>query len=334
MEIIEIDVDKIKPNPTQPRKEFDETKLKELAESISRQGLINPINVVKKDDSYELISGERRLKAHKIANIKTIKAIVRDIDEKDRIIQGLIENIQRENLTEYEKALNIREIADRGYKPPEIAKMLGVSLTYIHDLLDLTDEEYSHLAASVKDKKITLHTFQDIRKIGNKELEIKLLDKKINEKIGSTQIRDYVKIIKNSPKEVTKAVMKNELNLEQGKQLSKVKDKKLRDKLIKTHKSIKRIDKNLDKSVLKKHMPKKIDLSNVVKTKEIMAEFRSKALESQRINQATIKVLLRCKAVSSLMDTTQLKKLKHYVELYSLTLENTLKLSQNIQSKI
>lgn len=109
-----IDVEQIDPNPYQPRKNFDEQKIKELSQSIQRHGLLQPIVVMSNGDRYLLIAGERRLRAHKKANISVIKAIVADIDlDEIRMRElALIENIQRENLNPLELAVSYRELIE------------------------------------------------------------------------------------------------------------------------------------------------------------------------------------------------------------------------------
>lgn len=102
--IKEIELDKIEPNPYQPRKIFDEDKLAELSQSIVTHGLLQPVIVIKKENKYILIAGERRFRASKLASLPTIKAIIADIDEKKLREYALIENIQRDDL-------NILEIA-------------------------------------------------------------------------------------------------------------------------------------------------------------------------------------------------------------------------------
>ena len=143
IQIIEIDINKIKTNPNNPRKKFDEKKIKELADSIKSCGLINPINVKKIGNKYELISGERRLKAHQLTNKKTIQAIVSNQDDKINLISGLVENLQRENLSEYEKARFIRKIYNKGLRKFEICKLIGKSYSYIECLLKLTEKRYT-----------------------------------------------------------------------------------------------------------------------------------------------------------------------------------------------
>ena len=111
-QIREIDVDEITPNPYQPRKTFDVHALQELSESIQRHGLLQPIVVIEKDDGYLLVAGERRLRAHKLAEIETIKCVVADVDIDDAKLRelALIENIQRENLNAIELAHSYDEL--------------------------------------------------------------------------------------------------------------------------------------------------------------------------------------------------------------------------------
>lgn len=109
--LLEIDVEIIVPNPNQPRKMFDEDKLQELSSSIKKHGLLQPIVVIRDDsDGYILVSGERRLRAHKLANIDTIKAIVTNIKELELRELALIENIQRDDLNVIELAYSYAQL--------------------------------------------------------------------------------------------------------------------------------------------------------------------------------------------------------------------------------
>lgn len=110
----ELSVDEISPNPFQPRKHFDDEALKELSESIVEHGLLQPIVVIEKEEGYLLIAGERRLRAHKLAEIDTIKAIIADADIDDIKLRelALLENIQRENLNPIELANSYAELID------------------------------------------------------------------------------------------------------------------------------------------------------------------------------------------------------------------------------
>ena len=119
-------ITEIEPNRDQPRKNFKEESLQELADSIKEFGLIQPIVVTKKDDYYSIIAGERRWRACKIAGIKQIPAILREDDDEKNSQISLIENIQREDLNPYEKAVGLRSLMDNyGYTQEQLAKKLG-----------------------------------------------------------------------------------------------------------------------------------------------------------------------------------------------------------------
>ena len=119
-------ITEVEPNRNQPRKNFNQEALEELAESIKEYGLIQPIIVTQKDGYYSIIAGERRWRACKLAGLKEIPAILREDDEKKNNEIALIENIQREDLNPYEKALGIKNLMDSyGFTQEEIAKKLG-----------------------------------------------------------------------------------------------------------------------------------------------------------------------------------------------------------------
>jgi len=121
-----LNITEVEPNREQPRKHFDQEALEELAESIKEYGLIQPIVVTQKDGYYSIIAGERRWRASKMAGLKEIPAIIRDDDEKVNSEISLIENMQREDLNPYEKALGIRTLIDNyELSQEEVAKKLG-----------------------------------------------------------------------------------------------------------------------------------------------------------------------------------------------------------------
>lgn len=132
-EIIEkLKITEVEPNRNQPRKNFDEEALEELAESIKKYGVIQPIIVVKKDDFYEIVAGERRWRASKKAGLTHIPAIVREIDERKNKEIALIENVQREDLNAFEKALGIKQLMeDYGLTQQQVSEILGKSRSSI-----------------------------------------------------------------------------------------------------------------------------------------------------------------------------------------------------------
>lgn len=137
-EQLEIDVDKIIANPYQPRKEFEEESLQELKESILQHGLISPILVRKGVFGYELIAGERRLRASKLANLKAIPAIVVDFNDVEMMEISLIENIQRKDLNVIEEAMAYANLIEKlGYTQEEVSVKMNKSRSHITNLLRL-----------------------------------------------------------------------------------------------------------------------------------------------------------------------------------------------------
>ena len=134
--ITELDVEKIAPNPDQPRKYFDEKSLQELADSIEAKGLLQPILVrVGEGDTYVVVAGERRYRAHKLLNRPTIAAII-TAGDSDEI--ALIENIQRENLQPLEEAEALQRLIDtHGYTHEEVARVVGKARNTITSLLSI-----------------------------------------------------------------------------------------------------------------------------------------------------------------------------------------------------
>ncbi len=147
--IFHIEVDKIKPNPYQPRKEFDEGALRELADSIRMYGVLQPLVVTRrefeKEDGgigvdYELIAGERRLRASKIAGLIQVPAVIRAMEDDSRmkLELAIIENLQREDLNPVDRAVAFKKLADEfGFKHNDIAKKVGKSRVYVSNTMRL-----------------------------------------------------------------------------------------------------------------------------------------------------------------------------------------------------
>lgn len=137
-EITEISLDGIRPNPYQPRKTFDNKSLKELSESIKENGVFQPIIIRKSVNGYEIIAGERRFRASKLAKKKTIPAIIRDFDEAQMMEVAVLENLQREDLTPLEEAQAYEMLQKNlGLTQAEVSKRLGKSRPYIANYLRL-----------------------------------------------------------------------------------------------------------------------------------------------------------------------------------------------------
>ena len=148
--VTEVMLSEIEPNRDQPRKQFDEEALNELAESISKHGLLQPIIVrTKLGGGYEIIAGERRWRACNIAGLRTVPVIIRDMDEREVMEVALIENLQREDLNPVEEALGYRSLmVSYGLTQEQVATAMGKSRSSVANilrLLELTPEETEEL---------------------------------------------------------------------------------------------------------------------------------------------------------------------------------------------
>lgn len=134
----ELNIEKIDPNPRQPRERFDESALLQLAESIKRHGLLQPVVVRRSGDRYSLVLGERRLRAARMAGKSTIPAIVRDVGDADSLKQALMENLQREDLNPLEEARGYELLrSEFGLSTKEIADMVGKDRSTVSNSLRL-----------------------------------------------------------------------------------------------------------------------------------------------------------------------------------------------------
>lgn len=148
-------ITEVEPNRDQPRKNFDQEALEELAESIKEYGLIQPIVVTKKEGYYSIIAGERRWRASKIAGLQEIPAIIREDNEKINSEISLIENMQREDLNPYEKALGVRTLIDNyGLTQEEVAKKLGKGRSTIANIVRVLNLE-PRVLEMAKEGKLT-----------------------------------------------------------------------------------------------------------------------------------------------------------------------------------
>ena len=137
-EIVEIPINELRPNPYQPRTVFDEDALNELAESIKENGVFQPIIVKKSIKGYDVIAGERRLRASKIAGLKTIPAIIRQLSDEKMAEIALLENLQRENLNSLEEAKAYKSLIDKLHlTQEELAKKVSKSRSHITNMLGL-----------------------------------------------------------------------------------------------------------------------------------------------------------------------------------------------------
>lgn len=183
-EIIDIELSELRPNPYQPRKVFDDEALKELSASIREHGVFQPIIIKKSIKGYEIIAGERRVRASKLAGLDKIPAIIRDFTDEQMMEIALLENLQRENLTAIEEAYAYKAMIEKlSLTQDELSKKVGKSrshLTNILGLLRLPKEVQQMIAES----KLSMGHARALSKLEDEEKIKELANKIVNEKIS------------------------------------------------------------------------------------------------------------------------------------------------------
>jgi ParB family chromosome partitioning protein len=190
---IEIALDKIKPNPHQPRKDFDEEKLNELAETIKLYGVLQPVIVQKTKGSYILVTGERRYRAALLAGLQTIPALIKEYDSQQSMEIALVENLQRENLNPMEEAVAYKKLLEEfNYLQEDLAQKLGRSRSAIANtirLLSLDDEVQKYLAEG----NLTAGQARPLLALSSAEEQCAFALKIIKEKLSVRQVEKLIK---------------------------------------------------------------------------------------------------------------------------------------------
>ena len=208
-QIVEIDLSELRANPYQPRKNFDEEALNELASSIKEHGVFQPIIVKKSIKGYEIIAGERRFRASKLAGMQTIPAIVKDFSDEEMMQIALLENLQRENLTSIEEAKAYKSIIESmNITQYELAKKVGKSRSHVTNILGLLK-----LPASVQDmvlyNKLSMGHARVLSKLDDPKTIEDLAQRVITEDLSVRKLESLV--YDNEEKEVkTKKSSNNE----------------------------------------------------------------------------------------------------------------------------
>ena len=182
-EIVEVSLDELRPNPYQPRKVFDNEALEELSSSIKEHGVFQPIIVKKSIKGYEIIAGERRVRASKLAGKETIPAIIRDFTDEQMMEISLLENLQRENLNPIEEAEAYRSMLDKlGITQEELSNKVGKSRSHITNIIGILrlPEEVQKMIAQ---EKLTMSHAKLLSKLENEDDIIEMADRIVNQKL-------------------------------------------------------------------------------------------------------------------------------------------------------
>lgn len=196
-EIVKVNLDELRSNPYQPRQNFDEDALQELAASIKEHGVFQPIIIKKSIKGYEIIAGERRVKASKIAGLKEIPAIVRNFTDSEMMEIALLENLQRENLNSIEEALAYKNLlTNLNLTQEKLAERLGKSRSHITNMIGLLTlpEEVQNL---ISEKKISMGHARVLSKLEDKHQIKELTDRIISEGLSVRQIEELTSSEKN-----------------------------------------------------------------------------------------------------------------------------------------
>jgi ParB family chromosome partitioning protein len=200
-----VGIEKLAPNPYQPRQHFDEESLRELGESLKSRGEIQPIIVRAHAKGYQIIAGERRWRAAKLAGLKQVPVLVKDTAETDILLESLVENLHREDLTSAERENAVYELwkTGRWKTQAELARELGKASNWVGTNVDAALlRRKERIPATISTKVIT-----DTAALG-KEERTQVIEKYRREEITEPRIREYARVLKKAPEPVKRAVLK------------------------------------------------------------------------------------------------------------------------------
>lgn len=199
--IIEIDINQIEPNSDQPRKKFDEEKLIQLSESIKEYGIVQPVILIKEESNYKIVAGERRWRAARIAGIKKIPAVIKQLTQNEIMEISLIENLQREDLNPIEEAIAYKKLMDEfKLTQEEISKRIGKSRSAIANTIRLINLD-ERVKNYVIDEILTEGHARAIIIITDSNIQYEIAKKVIDENLNVRQTEKLVKSLLNNKKQ-------------------------------------------------------------------------------------------------------------------------------------
>lgn len=193
--VLNIEIGKIKPNPHQPRKKLNKARLQELADSIKEHGILQPLVVSKTGDNYQLIAGQRRLEAAKIAGLSKVPVIIRDSSDREKLELALVENLQRDNLNPIERAYAFKKLIDEfNFIQEDVAKRVGKSRETVANTLRLL-ELPAEIQRAILENKISEGHGRVILALPNIEKQLLLFKEIVKNKLSVRQTEVLVKKI-------------------------------------------------------------------------------------------------------------------------------------------
>lgn len=211
-QILQVPIEDIIPNRFQPRLSFDDASLADLASSIKQHGIIQPLVLRRKNDKYEIIAGERRFKAAKMAGLVSVPAVISNLDDNASAEVAIVENIQRKDLTAIEEARSYQALLDKGYMTQdELARKMGLSQSAISNKLRLLTLDEAVQEAILAEKISERHA-RTLLKVPSHEKQRELLNKVINERLTVKQLEDEIKNIDTTSGSIVEQPKNNEID--------------------------------------------------------------------------------------------------------------------------
>lgn len=190
--IVYLPIGNIQPNPEQPRKTFEPNAMRELAASIKRYGILQPLSVRRRGGGYELVSGERRLRAAKLVGLRDVPCIILDVDSQESSILALVENIQRKDLDFIEEAEGIHRLVNaHGYKQEEIARLVGLSQSAVSNklrILKLSPE----LLFMIRDTGLTERHARALLRLEDDKDRLEVFEQIIKKSLNVSNTEEYI----------------------------------------------------------------------------------------------------------------------------------------------
>ena len=195
---IEIKIESIQESSSQARTEFDDIKLDELADSIRKNGILQPLIVQEiGENQYELIAGERRLRASKLANLQKIPCLIKDVSSRDAAVIGLVENIQRAQLNAIDESIGFKHLSEKhNLDPKEIGLLVGKSRSYVSNSLRLSKLSDKAINA-LKSNQVSLGQIRPLINL-SREVQEQILDEIIHLNLSSRQVENKVRDLNSS----------------------------------------------------------------------------------------------------------------------------------------